>query len=62
MEACKKNENSNRSANYGTTNKSASAGFFVSPKTKNAAQDIPVRQKILEYVLLRLTFIPQMIQ
>lgn len=54
--------NSNRSANYGTTNKSASAGFFVSPKTKNTAQDIPVRQKILNYVLLLLTFTPKMIQ
>jgi hypothetical protein len=32
--SCENNGKSNRSANYGTTNKSASAGFFVSPKTK----------------------------
>ncbi len=35
--------NLNRSANYGTTNESASAGFFVSPKTKRPSRITPGR-------------------
>ena len=53
----------NRSANYGTTNKSASAGFFVSPKTKNRPGYTPSRPENSEiHPFYHLTFIPFLIQ
>ena len=50
------NENIYRSANYGTTNESASADFFVSPKTKSRLGYTPRRPENSEKPLLTLDF------
>ena len=48
--------NINRSANYGTTNESASAGFFVSPKTKSRPGYTPSRAENSEITPFAIDF------
>ena len=45
-----------RSANYGTTNESASAGFFVSPKTKSRPGYTPSRAENSEITPFAIDF------
>ena len=52
----KRNANINRSANYGTTNESASAGFFVSPKTKSRPGYTPSRPENSEITPFAIDF------